>query len=200
MLELLLATSNAGKIKEFQARLQSFGDKINFKTLKDYPDLVAPIEDGATFEENALLKAKSYFKQTGLVSLADDSGLRVDALGGKPGIYSARFAGPHASNEDNNQKLLRELKNIPENERGAQFVCSLVLHFPDGEQLIAMGQVKGKITTQAQGTQGFGYDPLFYIPELGKTMAEISIEEKMQISHRGKAFEDLLVKLKEMLS
>jgi XTP/dITP diphosphohydrolase len=200
---ILIATRNTGKTREFREAFQKLG--IIVKDLHDLP-AVPPIEEtGITFAENALLKAKTVADMIGLPVLADDSGLCVDALNGAPGVYSARYAGEDASDEANKAKLLRELgtqQAVEYSDRGselleflssARFVCTLVLYDPDDcSQLQAEGSVEGYILRKARGTDGFGYDPLFWVSSHSRTMAELSLEEKNAISHRGLALRRLL--------
>ena len=188
-----VATKNEGKKKELLRILKPLGiDVISEKDLKE--PLQDVIEDGNSFEENALIKAKAACKVTLLPSVADDSGLCVDALDGAPGIYTARFAGEECDSAKNNEKLLSVMKDVPENERTARFVSAVACVFPDGREFTVRGECEGKIGFKLCGNKGFGYDPLF-ISELG-CFGEISDEQKDSISHRGKA----LLKLKEKLT
>lgn len=187
--EILIATRNQGKAKEFEALFQEKGYKV--KTLLDYPDIPDVEETGTTFEENARLKAETIAKEFQTIVLADDSGLKVDALNGQPGVYSARYAGEAKSDASNNAKLLHELYDVKKEDRGAQFHCTLVLASPNKASLVVEGEVEGEIGTIPRGDNGFGYDPLFYVPELNKTMAELNSEEKNKVSHRAKAIEKL---------
>ena len=186
---IIIATKNQGKAKEFKKIFNAYGYQV--KTLLDYPNIKEVPETGETFAENAFQKASTISSELNTIVLADDSGLEVDALGGRPGIYSARFAGEHGNDAKNNQKLVEVLKNIPEEDRGANFHCSLVLAGPDREPLFVEGQAFGQILDVGRGENGFGYDPLFYIPELDKTMAELTSEEKNEISHRARAIKKL---------
>lgn len=186
---MVIATWNKGKIREIREALKGLGLRI--KGLEDFPDVPEIEEDGKTFIENALKKARFYSKYLGRWTLADDSGLEVDYLNGLPGIYSARYAGEKASNQENNIKLLKEMKRVPFSKRGARFRCVLVLASPDGKEAIVEGSCRGRIGFEEKGKRGFGYDPLFFLPKLGRTMAEISLQEKNQISHRGKALRKL---------
>ncbi len=193
MKELVVATRNAGKLKEIRQLLEvNVGVIYSLDDFQDLPDI---IEDGLTFEENALKKAKLTALKLGKPVLADDSGLCVDALEGKPGIFSARFAGNDAGDKENNKKLLAELAGIPIDRRSASFQCVIALCFPDGSHQTFNGELKGMILDTARGSHGFGYDPLFLIPEYNKTLAELSSEVKNRISHRGRA----LAELKEFL-
>lgn len=177
-MEIVFASTNKGKIREVQKVLYPHIvkslDDINF-----YDEI---IEDGNSFEENALIKARTVFKKTGLLTLADDSGICVEALNGEPGIYSARYAKTR-NDDDNNKLLIKNLQGI--SNRNAKYVCALAAIFPDGNEKVYIGEFHGKIIDQYRGNGGFGYDPIFYIESLGKTAAEISLEEKNLISHRG---------------
>jgi len=193
MKEIVVATSNQGKVAEIVLALAQLPVKV--LGLNDFDSIPEAVEDGASFRDNAILKARHYAKYTGKACLADDSGLEVDALHGAPGIYSARFAGAGANDADNNQKLLRELKNIPAEERAARFRCVLAFVDQDGTFMTTDGVCPGMIAKEAVGTGGFGYDCLFYVPELDKTMAQLSRSEKNSISHRGKALAAMAVTL-----
>jgi len=198
---LIVATKNQGKVREFQHAFAPLG--LTVKSMFDYPDLPDVVEDGTTFAENALKKAKTVGDALGFPVLADDSGLCVDALGGRPGVYSARYAGEGAEDRDNNLKLLSELEQLKQGEdtgqpllSTARFVCALSLYDPStGVELTAEGTAEGWITSEPAGGGGFGYDPLFYLPDYGKTMAELTLEEKQAISHRGAALRLLTEKL-----
>ncbi|BFH61029.1 XTP/dITP diphosphatase [Paenibacillus azoreducens] len=200
---IIVATRNPGKVKEFEHAFAELGKQV--KSMFDYPGLPDVVEDGDTFAANALKKAKTVGDALGLPVLADDSGLCVDELDGRPGVYSARFAGEHAADQDNNEKLLRMLEDKKMGEdtqqpllSTARFVCTLVLYNPAaGSSLEATGEVEGWITSEPAGCGGFGYDPLFYLPDYEKTMAELSLEEKQAISHRGKALRNLIGLLKQ---
>lgn len=185
MRELLVATGNAGKVLELAALLDGTG--ILLRSLKDFPKLAGVVEDGDTFAENALKKARAACVATGLPVIADDSGLVVDALGGRPGVFSARYAGEGATDADNNRHLLCELGGIEKAARTAAFHCVIALCLPDGRCRTFDGELKGVILTEPAGTGGFGYDPLFWVPEYGKTLAELPLELKNRISHRGRA-------------
>jgi XTP/dITP diphosphohydrolase len=188
-LELLVATKNLGKVREIRKALKGF--ELRIYTLSDFPDVPEIREDGKSFTENALKKGRFYSKYLGKLAIADDSGLEVDALGGLPGIHSARYAGKGASNRENNRKLLKEMEGIRLSKRGAKFRCVIAMVSPDGREAIAEGTCKGRIGFKEFGKKGFGYDPLFILPQYGKTMAQLSIEEKNRISHRGKALRKL---------
>lgn len=187
---LVLASSNAGKLREFNSLLADFG----FEVVRQADLGVTDAEEtGLSFVENALLKARHASQVTGLASLADDSGLVVDALGGQPGIYSARFAGQPTNDAANNAKLLEALKEVPAEQRTARFRCCIVLvrHPTDPVPLIAEASWEGVILGATQGQEGFGYDPLFYVPTHGCTAAELAATEKNRISHRGQALQRL---------
>jgi len=187
---LVIATSNQHKLKEFKALLQGF--PLTILSLKDFTDIPAIVEDGKNFYENALKKALTVASHTDKLTIADDSGIEVDALDGKPGVYSARFAGEDATDEANNTKLLKELKDVPSSKRGACFKCVLVIAPSDGETTFVEGACRGTIIHEARGGYGFGYDPLFLVPEYNKTFSEITPEEKNKISHRARALQELL--------
>jgi XTP/dITP diphosphohydrolase len=194
MKELLVATNNRGKLVEISQLLSEYVPTI--LSLRDFPDLPDIVEDGATFEENALKKATCTAIATGRPVIADDSGLTVTVLGGKPGVYSARFAGENATDSENNEKLLSELTGIPLERRLASFRCVIALSLPDGTQQTFSGELEGLILETPRGSGGFGYDPLFLVQEYNQTLAELPLEIKNRISHRGKA----LNKLKAFLS
>ena len=188
-MDIVLATRNEGKVREFLKLLT--GLDLNILSMNNFPDIGDIEENGTTFEANALLKAKTVSLITGLTAIADDSGLEVDALNGRPGIYSARYAGETASDKENYMKLLDEMKDVPEGDRGAAFVCTIVVSTPSGESIKSVGRCKGEIASEPEGEGGFGYDPIFYLPDSGCTMASISKEEKNNISHRGEAVKEL---------
>lgn len=189
--KLIVATGNLGKLREIREILE--GTEV--LGLHDLALDVEIVEDGDTFTANAQKKAETICELMHLPVLADDSGLEVEALNGRPGVYSARFAGEDASDADNISKLLQEMNETPDNQRQARFVCVMCLAMPDGSLHTTRGEVKGEILREMRGENGFGYDPLFYIREYGKTFAELSAEEKNTISHRGKA----LLRMKEVL-
>jgi XTP/dITP diphosphohydrolase len=190
---IILATHNQGKIKEFQAALGLIGiEGIPVSAVSHAED---PEETGKTFEENAVLKAHYYALACGHPVLADDSGIIADALGNRPGIYSARYSGKHGDDAANNEKLIQELSSVPGDQRTGRYVCAVAVVWPDGKTITASGECPGIIRDFYQGHGGFGYDPLFFLPEYEKTMAELSIEEKNKISHRGKALRKLIKKL-----
>lgn len=185
MKQLLVATRNKGKIKEIRALLEGLVKEV--LCAADFPDLPETIEDGTTFAENALKKAREACLATGLPVLADDSGLVVDGLHGAPGVISARYAGEGAGDAANNLKLMNELALLPNARRSAAFVCTMAFVSPDGDEQLFEGRVGGVIIDQPRGEQGFGYDPLFLVNGYQQTMAELSLAEKNQISHRGQA-------------
>jgi XTP/dITP diphosphohydrolase len=195
--QILLATGNAGKIREIVEILRDL--PVTIRQLSDFPNLPEAIESGATFCENAELKARHYARLTGLVTLAEDSGIEVDALGGAPGVYSARFAGGHGDDAANNAKVIELLRGMPPEKRTGRFRCVSVLATAEAVIAIAEGTIEGRILDKLRGSGGFGYDPLFYVPELGCTTAEISREEKNRISHRGKALRAMKQKIQEWL-
>ncbi len=193
-MKVVLATGNKGKLTEFRQLLAGLDMDVVPQSDFDIPDA---IEDGLSFVENAIIKARHAAKLTGLPAIADDSGLEVDMLNGAPGIYSARFSGENATDEKNNLRLLSLLQEIPEEQRTARFQCLLVMmrHAEDPTPLICQGTWEGRISFVPQGDNGFGYDPLFLIPELGLTSAQLEKTEKNRISHRGQAMRLLLEKL-----
>ena len=186
--KLLVATGNKGKLKEITALLN--GAVATFLTLGDLGESEDVEETGSTFEENAVLKAEHFFNQTGIITCAEDSGLEVDALNGRPGVYSARYAGGQVSDEDNNRKLLAELGTVPEGRRNARFVCAVAFAMPGNTKLFR-GVVKGAIAHEARGIHGFGYDPLFIPDGYNKSFAELGAEIKNTISHRFRALKKL---------
>lgn len=183
---VVLATRNPGKIREIGAILS--GLPIELISLERFPGIEQAEEDGATFEENASKKALHVRERTGLATLADDSGLEVEALGGRPGILSARFAGEHATHAENNEKLLALLAGVPPEKRRARFVCVAALAVPGGDLVFRRGEIAGYIAERPAGSGGFGYDPLFFVPRFGKTIAELDEGTKNRVSHRAKAF------------
>jgi len=187
MKELVVATRNRGKLLEIQAVLDGIVGTV--RCAADFADFPETIEDGLTFQENALKKAREAMLFTGLPALADDSGLVVDVLDGRPGVYSARFAGEGAGDAANNRQLLEELDGVPEIRRQAAFVCVLAYVTPSGTEQVFSGRVGGAILTSARGEGGFGYDPLFLVDGFERTMAELSLQEKNAISHRGQALQ-----------
>ncbi len=196
--KLLMATRNKGKELELRSLLA--GLPLEIMTLNDWPDLPEAMEDQPTFLGNATQKALLGAQQTGLITLADDSGLEVAALGGLPGVRSARFAGEERNDRRNNMKLLSLLKDIPLSQRTAQFVCVAVIATPDGKIYSAEGRCTGIIVSEFQGKGGFGYDPIFYVPGLHKTFAQLDLEEKNRISHRGQALREAVTIIRTRLS
>jgi len=183
--KLLLATNNQAKVREYKHLLQSL--PFELVSLAEQGITTAVSEVGGSLEENARLKATTLAAQSQLMALADDSGLEVDALGGEPGPLSARYAGEGASDRDRLNYLLARLKGVPWERRSARFRCVIAIATPDGEVELCSGECRGVITFEPKGRHGFGYDPVFYLPELGKTMAELPLELKNQVSHRGQA-------------
>jgi XTP/dITP diphosphohydrolase len=187
MKKLLVATRNRGKIKEIRALLDGLVEEV--LCAADLPDLPETVEDGNTFSDNALKKAREACLASALPTLADDSGLVVEGLDGRPGVFSARFAGPDADDNANNHKLLQEVAGLTQPERSAAFVCSMAYVSPDGVEQLFEGRVGGKIIDQSRGEHGFGYDPLFLVDGYQQTMAELPLDEKNRISHRGQALQ-----------
>lgn len=185
MRAVVLATRNQGKIREFSALLADLG--VEVRGLDQYPEIGDIPETGDTFLENARIKAVAVAEATGLVAVADDSGLAVDALDGAPGVYSARYAGEHGDSDANNAKLLERLRDVPDEKRTARFICCMYAAAPTGEAIHAQDAWEGVIAHGYQGKSGFGYDPIFFDPELGMTAAEMAPEVKNARSHRGKA-------------
>ncbi len=186
--KLLLATNNRAKVKEYARLLQGIPYRI--VSLEDVNITEQVDETGTSFEENATLKAKRYAELSGLITIADDSGLEVDALGGEPGVRSARYAGEGASDKERIDFLLKKLVDVPWEKRHAQFRCVIAIAYTNGKVQICQGQCRGVLTFKPLGDNGFGYDPVFYLPDLHKTMAELSMSEKNAISHRGQAAEE----------
>ena len=200
---IVLATRNEGKVSEFKVLLKDFD--VEIKSLKDFGPIPTVEEDGQTFEDNAVKKAQFTARVLGFPALADDSGLVVKALNGLPGVHSARYAGQDATDEENNLKLLKAMESVENRE--ASFMCVLAIAVPSGPALIYEGTCEGVITESLTGNKGFGYDPLFLYPPLNKTFAQMSIEEKNQVSHRGRAmtefkaeFDKVLIWLRQRLT
>ncbi len=198
MKAIVLATHNPGKVKELQALLKDL--PLIIKSLQDYPELPRIKETGRTFLENAGIKATTVFKHTNIMSLADDSGLEVEALNGVPGVYSSRYAGEEGNDLANNKKLLQVLADIPMEKRQANFRTVICLKLLNGEDIYTEGICKGKIAFEFKGHNGFGYDPIFLAePDYQKTMAELSLAEKNRISHRGRALKEMKTILEQLL-
>jgi len=194
-MKLVLATANRDKVREIEVILRGLG--MELVSLGSFPDVRPPVEDGRTFEENARIKAVSIRDRTGISALADDSGLEVDALGGLPGVRSARFAGETADYAANNRRLQAVLKGLPEEDRAARFVCAACLAEAGGETFTVRGTLEGRIIEEPRGSSGFGYDPLFLVPEYGRTLAELGPGVKNRISHRARALEAIRFHLSE---
>lgn len=195
---LILATNNAGKVRELSEIMRKAKLDITVRGLMDYPGYQVPEENGDSFGENARIKAVAAAEALGEVALADDSGLCVDALGGAPGVYSARFAGQGHDDDANIKKLLERMKDVPDGQRQARFVCSLCLAFPNGDFFVAEGDCVGTIARERRGKNGFGYDPVFLLPD-GRMMAELSGTEKNLISHRGAAYQLVMPQLRALV-
>jgi len=196
---LVIATENRHKGEELASILQ--GEmKIDVRTLADFPGVKLPPETGSTYRENAVQKALAAAKATGHWALGDDSGLEVDALGGAPGLYSARFAGEGVTYADNRKKLLDALGNRPDDQRTAHFICTIAVASPEGKVEVVEGRCEGRITRGEVGGGGFGYDPIFFLPTCNKTFAELSSEEKNRVSHRGRAVRAAIPILKRAAS
>ncbi|WP_270584678.1 XTP/dITP diphosphatase [Bacillus smithii] len=196
MREVVIATKNKGKALEFEQMFQPF--QIQVKTLLDLPEFPEIEETGATFEENAIIKAESVMKETKAMVMADDSGLVIDALDGRPGVYSARYAGPEKDDEANIQKVLRELEGVPLSKRTARFYCALALAIPGRETITVNGTCEGFITFEKKGANGFGYDPIFLVQGYERTMAELLPNEKNKISHRAEALANMRTILEQL--
>jgi len=197
MKNIIIATGNKGKAKEFETLFKPLG--YNVLTLHDLEGTEDVEETGKTFEENAILKAESLCKQFNTMVIADDSGLMIDALDGRPGVYSARYAGEEKDDEANMDKVLEELVGVPEDKRTARFYCALAVAIPNQETVTFSGTVEGRIATERQGEFGFGYDPIFYVPSLQKMMAQLEPQEKNAISHRANALRNMKEKLHQLL-
>ncbi len=187
MEKLIFATGNENKMKEIRMILADCGYEI--LSMKEAGIDIDIVEDGTTFEENAIIKATAISKVSGCLVLADDSGLEVDYLNKEPGIYSARYEGVDTPYSIKNQKIIDRLEGVPDEKRTARFVCAIAAAFPDGRVVTKRGTIEGRINYAPAGENGFGYDPIFYVPEFGKTTAELSPEEKNKVSHRGKALQ-----------
>ena len=197
MKKLIFATGNQNKMREIKAILADMD--VEVLSMKEAGIDIDIVEDGKTFEENALIKARAVSKAGNALALADDSGLEVDALNGEPGIYSARYMGEDTSYDIKNMNIIERLEGVPDEKRTARFVCAMAAVFPDGTEQTFVKTMEGRIGYKIAGENGFGYDPIFFLPEYGKTSAEISPEEKNAISHRGKALRAMEEYLKEKL-
>ena len=193
-MKLVIATHNKDKLVEIQEEFSNMAWDV--VSLHDFSDIEEIVEDGKTLTENALIKARTIFEKTKLPVISDDTGLEVDALDGGPGVYTARYAGENCSYSDNVEKLLKDMRKVPYPNRGAQFKTVMV--FKDkNKELIVEGVVKGRVSREARGEDGFGYDPIFFVPQLEKTFAEMTMTEKNEISHRGKAVRNLIKSLND---
>ena len=193
-MKVVIATHNRDKMKEIQGAISELGWEVI--SLYDFPEIAEIEENGKTLEENALIKAREVFKETGLPTISDDTGLEVDALDGAPGVYTARYAGEDCSYSDNVNKMLKEMSKVPMPNRGAFFKTVMVFK-DENKELIVDGVVKGKISRESRGDDGFGYDPIFYVTEYDKTFAEMTMSEKSKISHRGNAINNLINSIKQ---
>ena len=194
---IIFATGNEGKMKEIRMILADLG--VPVLSMKEAGVSADIVEDGKTFEENAAIKAETIRDLTGAIVLADDSGLEIDYLGGEPGIYSARYMGEDTSYDIKNQNLLDRLEGVPDEKRTARFVCAICAALPDGRKLTTRGTIEGIIGHDISGENGFGYDPIFWLPEYGCSTAELSPEKKNELSHRGKALRAIKEQLREIL-
>ena len=195
MSRIVFATGNAGKVKEIQMILADMGMEV--VSMKEAGITIDIEEDGKTYEENALIKARAVAAYTKDIVMADDSGLEIDYLNGEPGIYSARYLGEDTSYRVKNANLIERLTGVPDEQRTARFVCAIAAVLPDGTELTTRATIEGRIDYEEKGSNGFGYDPIFYVPQFGKTTAELTEEQKNQVSHRGKALELMKEELKK---
>lgn len=195
-MNFVVASANAGKIKEIKKVLEGTSLEVMSMAEAGFFDEIE--ETGVTFEENAMIKAEAIANKVDAIVMSDDSGLEVDALNGAPGVYSARYAGDGATDMDKVNKLLGELSQVPDDKRQARFVSAIAVVMPDGNKFVVRGTCEGLITREPAGINGFGYDPIFYIPEYKATMSEISMEEKNKVSHRGRALVKMVEKLREL--
>ena len=198
MNRIIFATTNEGKMKEIKAILSDLN--VDVVSLKEAGIHINIVEDGDTFEENAIIKAKTIMEITGEIVLADDSGLEVDAMDKAPGIYSARFLGENTSYDIKNQYILDKLKDVQQEDRSARFVCVIACAMPNGEILTKRATIEGYIGYKITGSNGFGYDPIFWVPEFHNTLAQLSLEQKNRISHRGKALIEMREELRKRLN
>ncbi|MCI8788802.1 MAG: XTP/dITP diphosphatase [Lachnospiraceae bacterium] len=196
MERVIFATGNEGKMREIRAILADTYPEI--LSMKEAGIETDTVEDGKTYEENALIKARAVAAAAGELVLADDSGLEIDYLGKEPGVYSARYLGEDTPYSIKNAELIRRLEGVPEEERTARFVCAIAAVLPDGREITVRAAIEGRIGYEEKGSNGFGYDPIFYVPEFGKTTAELTEEEKNQVSHRGKALRLMKEELKKL--
>ena len=192
---IVFATGNKGKIKEIQMIMADTG--LEVVSMKDAGIVVEPEENGTTYEENAMIKARTVAEYTDDIVMADDSGLEIDYLNKEPGIYSARYMGEDTSYRIKNANLIERLGGVPDEQRTARFVCAIAAVLPDGTELTTRAAIEGRIGYEEKGSNGFGYDPIFYVPRFGKTTAELTEEEKNQVSHRGQALELMKKELKK---
>ena len=193
--KIIFATGNSDKLKEIRMILKDSDYEI--VSMKEAGIDLTIVEDGETFEENALIKARAVSAASGAIAMADDSGLEIDCLGKAPGVHSARFMGEHTSYDVKNAAILEKLSSVPDEERTARFVCAIATVFPDGKQLVCRETMEGRIAREVEGKNGFGYDPIFFLPEYGCTSASLTPEEKNRISHRGKALRTMCALLKD---
>ena len=194
--KIVFATGNKGKVKEIQMILADLGVEVT--TMKEEGIFVDVEENGSTYEENAMIKAREVAKHTNAIVMADDSGLEIDYLNKEPGIYSARYMGEDTSYRIKNGNLIDRLSGVPDELRTARFVCAIAAILPDGRELTTRGVIEGRIGYEEKGENGFGYDPIFYVPEFGKTTAELTEDEKNKVSHRGRALEMMKEELKRL--
>ena len=194
--KIVFATGNKGKVKEIQMILADLGVEVT--TMKEEGIFVDVDENGTTYEENAMIKAREVAKHTDAIVMADDSGLEIDYLNKEPGIYSARYMGEDTSYRIKNANLIERLTGVADEDRTARFVCAIAAVLPDGRELTTRGVIEGRIDYEEKGENGFGYDPIFYVPEFGKTTAELTEEEKNKVSHRGRALEIMKEELKKI--
>lgn len=187
--KIIFATSNEGKMKEIRMILADLNREV--LSLKEAGIQADIVEDGKTFEENALIKARTVHKLTGALVLADDSGLEVDYLGGEPGVYSARYMGEDTSYDIKNRSIIDRLDQAVGTQRSARFVCAIAAVFPEGEEAVTLGTIEGEIAREPKGDGGFGYDPIFFVPEFGATTAQLTPKQKNQVSHRAKALKEM---------